>query len=290
MKIAEMIDKYLLATSEKMDMDDFEFLASCGETRSVERKSVRLLEDKDLGKDLSKAVSAFANYDGGIILLGVDDEGNIEDGVDDVYKRTTVRDRLVALVDGNTTPRLIGYSIKRVEVETGKLFAIVVGESEAAPHQGKDKRYYGRIDGQSIPIDGLMVRDIFTRHRDAILKPYITEPVLDHNKNWSVQLGAVNESRRCADDLLILGVLKFGGSLTSSFKGNNGFIEPTGEHSAKVQLTFKILHPDSPIVVTPITFSNLTHLVWEVDIVARNFSKTAFISELTWNGSRFVRK
>jgi len=288
MKIAEMIQKHLASASEEMDRADFEFLASCGETRSVERKSIQLLSSGDVNKTLSKAASAFSNYDGGFVLLGVDDDGNLQTGVEDHHKNTTIRDWLVAIVDGNTTPRVTAFAVKRVEVNGKYLFAAVIGESEAAPHQALDHRYYGRIDGQSKPIDGLMVKDIFSRQRNAVLEPFIKQPERDYNQMWAIRLGVVNISQQCADDVLLLGNLEFNGNLSGHFSGGGSFVKPTGQNKAVVQLPFNLVYPGVPQIEQPVRFSNLISLRWTVDIVARNFPKKAFVLEITWDGKKFI--
>ncbi|MBD3360368.1 hypothetical protein GF366_01040 [Candidatus Peregrinibacteria bacterium] len=193
-----MIDKikqFLFSGSEDMDLQDFIDLASIGETNLVERKSIRLFDDLNGNKDkikekLSQAMSAFGNYTGGFLLWGVDDNsGNIEEGVDNNFGSTTIKEWLEDILWTCCSPSYKDYSVKKVLKDSKYLYAIVFGRSSLAPHQanyGQNKyRYFSRVDGKSKPIDGVLVRDIFNREENAELE---IEPQLIANGGLNGEL------------------------------------------------------------------------------------------------------
>ena len=99
-----LVQKYLNLESEEIKTDEFQRLVELGETSNIERKSIRDFDNIDQNKNgilelLGKTVSAFANYNGGILLIGVDDKtGKIEDGVDNSYGTGTVKEWLEDIV------------------------------------------------------------------------------------------------------------------------------------------------------------------------------------------------
>ncbi|HOV31467.1 MAG TPA: ATP-binding protein [Anaerolineaceae bacterium] len=94
-----------------------------GETLSVEFKSdVKGLPDRDL----AAVVVAMANTDGGLILLGVEDDGRVT-GVQPIHQDTT---GLKALIANRTSPS-IAVSVEIIEQEGKKILAITVPKSHS---------------------------------------------------------------------------------------------------------------------------------------------------------------
>ena len=175
----KIIEKYLKSGNENMKFSDFEYLADYGETNFIDRKSICDFNDikknkNNIKKFISKEISAFANYEGGFILIGVDDKTeNIEEGIDNNYKNTTIKEWLVNLINGCITPYFSEFQVKKVEKDGKYLFVVVVGSSMEYPVQSSDNKYYSRFDDNSIPIDGFWVRNLFNRTRYSDLEPII---------------------------------------------------------------------------------------------------------------------
>ncbi|SOD03442.1 Putative DNA-binding domain-containing protein [bacterium JGI 053] len=128
---------------------------------------------------LAKAISAFANSGGGILVYGLAnpteiwavDDGGVDLKVKGSGTREWLEDVIPTLVEFPLTTFNV-YAIQRVsensELAPGRgLLIIEIGDSDTAPHQSViDHRYYARIGGKSRPLPHRLVADIFNRRRD----------------------------------------------------------------------------------------------------------------------------
>ena len=126
---------------------------------------------------LSKYVSAFANYEGGYLVIGVKDPRDgqpleIDGGVSVKSKpklKEWLEDKIPNLVDGRLekigvqliTPRGKDSKIKPDHC----LVVIHVPESNLAPHQATDRKYYSRLGSKLEPIKHRAVLDILGRKK-----------------------------------------------------------------------------------------------------------------------------
>ena len=139
---------------------------------------------------LSKQVSAFSNGAGGILIIGMDDLGNLDMGVPTRLKGGT-REWLEDVISTSVTPSLSQFNVFEIpapdispqsmelnsnqteeseeeEVETKMdedraIYIIDFPRSTDAPHQAKDHRYYLRIAGKSRPMSHLHLEDVIRR-------------------------------------------------------------------------------------------------------------------------------
>jgi len=130
---------------------------------------------------LSKAISAFANSGGGALVLGMVSSGGrwrVNDGGVDLHMRKpNTREWLEDVVPNLVEFPLSSFNVYVVErradtsqIEDGRgIFIIDVPDSEQAPHQALDKKYYARVGGKSRPIGHRLVTDIFGRRRYPII-------------------------------------------------------------------------------------------------------------------------
>lgn len=131
-----------------------------GEHDYFDRKSGALLVDPDFRKDISKAISAFANSGGGHLVIGVKDDGTF-DGVEKFTKKgkTTTRDWFEQIVPNLVVFPLQQFRVHEVEasdpsaIPIDKVVIVVdVGDSTLAPHQVEESKiYYFRQAGRSLP-------------------------------------------------------------------------------------------------------------------------------------------
>ena len=79
------------------------------------------LGTRDEKKEFLRDVSAMLNASGGVILLGISDDGELE-GVSipdfDLYKR-----QMLSIISSNIGPQIIGIDFKKIEF-TGNLFVL----------------------------------------------------------------------------------------------------------------------------------------------------------------------
>ena len=136
------------------------------------------VNEQHIRENLSKAISAFANSGGGTLVLGLSnpkrhwqvDDGGVELTVKKPSTREWLEDIIPTLVDlplnafnvyvvDNSTTRSSQITVGR------GVFIIEIPDSEHAPHQAIDHRYYARVGGKSGPIGHRLVTDIFGRRQ-----------------------------------------------------------------------------------------------------------------------------
>jgi hypothetical protein len=172
----DIIQSEINSGSEKMTFRLFKRLSILGETRFIERKSFKALKeienDNNSAKEnFAKQLSAFSNYEGGIILFGVANDGALEQGIERSNSKGLIREWLQDIVISSLSPVMKTFSVKEISYKSKFYFAIVVSESQFAPHQSiRDYKYYGKFESKTIPINGQMVRDIFSRKKSPLLE------------------------------------------------------------------------------------------------------------------------
>ena len=150
------------------DLQDL--LAGEGESDEYEFKSSKI-NDRDLIKEIQVAASAFWNSGGGVLVVGVDDDGNIDGGIPDMVGRQRLRDwvdRVLSRVEpqGPYLVRLIYGDLPKTLIKPGHTVLVVAyGESNNAPHMAPDKRYYVRAGAHSDPAGHFLVEAIRARRR-----------------------------------------------------------------------------------------------------------------------------
>ena len=132
---------------------------------------------------LSKQVSAFTNGAGGLLIIGMRDDGSLDQGVNIQLKGGT-REWLEDVVSSSVTPLLKHFNVFEVAVDAEEppeqesdavpalgekqtiiraIYIIDLPRSEEAPHQAKDHRYYLRVAGKSRPMSHLHLEDVIRR-------------------------------------------------------------------------------------------------------------------------------
>jgi predicted HTH transcriptional regulator len=109
--------------------------------------------------DLAKALSAFANGEGGHLILGVTDDGVIEGLPETVKGRIRTKDWIEQKIPQLLTYPLQDFRVHEVEpsvpskIPPGHVIIVIdVGDSPLTPHQTANKRlYYYRVSGRTEP-------------------------------------------------------------------------------------------------------------------------------------------
>jgi hypothetical protein len=105
----------------------------------------------DLRKVLGKALSGFANSDGGVLVFGVREQNGAW-GADPIADLAAFESQVNELLARAVSYPVPGVQTKRVPAsETSGYLAVLVPQSDLAPHQAVDTKHYHRRHGDSFP-------------------------------------------------------------------------------------------------------------------------------------------
>lgn len=111
----------------------------------TENKNLEL--KKEYNDSLLKTISAFSNYEGGTILIGVDDDKNIV-GIDDIIE---VKLMIENKINDTIVPRP-NYKINILEIKNKNVIEITVNPEDNTPYLYKGIAYQ-RKDTSTVPVD-----------------------------------------------------------------------------------------------------------------------------------------
>jgi hypothetical protein len=225
----------------------------------------KLLAKPEFGPDdqrhLAKAISGFANADGGVILWGVDARRDPADEYIDQVVATpgvpnarTVLARLNELSSTASAPGLKGLDHRIIEDDgTQSFVATFVPEGESGPYMAMldqaRHRYYRRIGSAFTPMDHSMIADMFGRRPRPVLRLELHPESPD---NLSVRVIVSNVGRGIARAPYLM--LKVNSPLTISQSGMH-FMPlrpgPTG-WSFFAQDMNSVIHPGLALQWVPI--------------------------------------
>ena len=164
-----------------------------GEFDWLDFKDSRWTEDPNKCLDeLSKYVSAFANYDGGYLVIGIPNPKHgqslqTDEGVNlNIKGKGDFKSWMEDIIPNLTDPPIQKLNVHAitdpsgVSPTTGRcLIVIHIPLSEAAPHQARDRKYYTRIGSKLHAIGHRAVLDILNRKRNPVTR---TEIYVKHTK------------------------------------------------------------------------------------------------------------
>lgn len=131
----------------------------------------------ELPAKLARAASGFWNSGGGLLVVGVDQQGNPDGGLSRIVGHQDLRD-WVDQVLGTVTPAgpyavaLIEGGGAEVSLEEGNVVLLVAfGSSHNGPHMAMDKRYYIRAGAHTVPASHFLVEAI--RSSRGLQQPWL---------------------------------------------------------------------------------------------------------------------
>lgn len=174
------------------ESDVFEFKS--GKTSSTEMR-----------KKLSAAASGFGNSGGGIFVMGIDNEGNVDGGWPNNIGRQSITDWIDQIVNTvepapNYNATLIDDVDNRGKMDPGKSLVVVeFSSTPAAPHMAPDNKYYIRAGAHTVPARNYIVEALFAKR--SVSYPRLTHLVKGKpGQPGVIQLGVVAvTSEPCID-------------------------------------------------------------------------------------------
>lgn len=160
------IDRYIAESQEENLNLDF---------KVINRPDLTHADDK---KNLSKALSGFANSSGGLILWGIDARKNA-DGIDCACGKKEIKplslfiSRLNELTGEAVYPSVPAVRHRPIPLDSDSGFAItIIPESDSGPHMAKlgEDRYYKRSGDSFYRMEHYDIQDMFGRRRRPELK------------------------------------------------------------------------------------------------------------------------
>jgi len=155
-----------------------------GEYDWLEFKDSRWLESPKYLDNLSNYVSAFANYDGGYLVIGITnpktgDPLQPDQGVPLDFKND-MKSWLEDIVPNLTDPPVRRLNVHLIadpeglQPRKGNVIVVLhIPPSDAAPHQAGDRKYYTRLGTKLRAIGHQAVLDIVNRRRNPTVKTEI---------------------------------------------------------------------------------------------------------------------
>lgn len=153
------------------DESDLLELVSLGVQESLEldyKRCDALQRTESKKNEVSKDVSAFANSAGGTIVYGMREDGHVPTAIDDGFDPNEISKEWIEQVINSRIQRRISdirvNQIQLAESAPGRVaYAIVIPQSQHAPHQASDKRFYKRFNFESVPMEEYEIRDVSNR-------------------------------------------------------------------------------------------------------------------------------
>ncbi len=145
------------------------------ESIDLEYKGSRALMNDDNHKnEISKDVSAFANSAGGIIIYGICENGHIPTKIEGIDLTKFSKEWLEQVISSNIQRKIDGIKINQIDLTKGNAgkvaYVVCIPQSNRAPHQANDKKFYKRYNFESKAMEEYEVRDVSHRNETPLLK------------------------------------------------------------------------------------------------------------------------
>jgi len=173
------------------------------ESMTLDYKEANRQWDDNAKRKIAKCVSAFANSEGGTVILGVDCDKSDEDKpveITGLHDKNSVETFDRILTDA-IKPEIEGWQRKFLSDGTKSVLVVSIPQSDRAPHMSqKHKRYYHRSGAQSLAMENHLVALYFGRRRRPSLDIRVVEP-LKRSGSADQNFTAKFEFHVCLDNL-----------------------------------------------------------------------------------------
>jgi len=115
-----------------------------------------------IDSELLETIVSFANTEGGIIVLGVDDNGNVRGFIYSVGNESRIEKQIFGLVKSHSEP-MIDFRTEWVPIDSHMLLLIHVSEGIDKPYNLRDKGIYIREGEHDSLIDRRKLDEIYRK-------------------------------------------------------------------------------------------------------------------------------
>lgn len=176
--VAEWDESYIIGLP-KGEFDWIEFKGRRGLDFSLPK-----IDENKVLSDLSVEISAFANSGGGTLVYGFTDPKDLSARmIDDGGVPINLKGRNTKEWLEDVIPNLVDHPIRQFNVyaltksaqnpsvHSGRCVILIeIKDSDDAPHQARDNKYYARVGGKSRPVGHRFITDIFNRRRHPMFQ------------------------------------------------------------------------------------------------------------------------
>ncbi|HLP52635.1 MAG TPA: ATP-binding protein [Chitinophagales bacterium] len=265
------------------------------ESDKIEYKSF-VVDEKDLGgipakeKGILRAICAFLNSEGGIIIWGAPKgalvagaKGKTCKGELSLVEKKYDKDDFVAKIANRITPSPKGIKFHRIESENKYAYIFEVPKSEYSPHQFENV-YYMRLDGQTATAPHHYIEALFKKITFPKLEGYINPVKIElHGSNVFLTFDSFifNQSPLQNDYDLTYRIICNPGSFYGWQTGTNDRVSYGFNGSDKrIIAPVNVLHYGQPLNDTHTIVINAHQLQQEQNIVTILLSFGAKLSPL----------
>lgn len=216
--------------------------------------------DDDFQKTLSKAISGFANADGGVLFLGIDAPQGVTPTIKPIIPFQMFEQEVNSYISRATQFVVQGILIKSIATpnyNNGGVVSVYIPKSDLSPHcSSKDKKYYQRVGDSFVPMEHYQIADSFGRRHFPHIVPFGTlKGDINFQGKIEVLLGLQNEGRAIGKFLYLKITSKAGFTVNQfGISGNRHFGLPPFPNPTNLSEykggTGDVLHPGLQLPVT----------------------------------------
>lgn len=171
------------------------------ENLNLDYKDIRACENPE---KLAETICAFANSEGGLLVLGVEESREKDEKGNDVKIRpgkitwgpkSLTKEAIESKLVIRIHPSISGMRIYPIRNQVGEVvFLVDVPQSSRPPHQAPDRKYYLRYNFQNQPMDHYQIGALFDRRLRPKLRPLIDVIAFRQADNEiDLRIGLANE-------------------------------------------------------------------------------------------------
>ncbi len=258
------IQLILKATDKAIDVAHIQSLIDnrVEENLHLDYKSIRVFDDTDA---LSKSVSSYANSDGGLLIIGVEEERSSQNGNERIFPTRIEwggakhsKENLEQRLTTNISPPIRDLRIYPIRDGNRVIFVIDIPQSENPPHMASDHRYYFRNNFTTSVMEHYQVADLFGRRRHPSLELEcefkFAGSYTGEDKRIDLSSQVVNAGRVAAKNWLVMIEVTGAKAEGKDFIPTWEFIESNDSVKIVKQESQKLVYPGLPIRLGNLSF------------------------------------